>query len=241
VSARREELLEAAYRHALAHGLVDLSLRPLAAAIGTSPRVLMFLFGNKDGLVRALLARAREDELAALAALRPVTVDLASDSAASDSAAHPACAPGVTDPAADPAAVDPHTANPGTAAHPACAPGVTDPAGPDPAAELNAVVERTWAWLVSPEHRPLLRLWVEAYGRSLVEPHGAWAGFAQTTVDDWLTVLAAAQPESERRTAAGRARRTLALAVLRGCLLDLLASGDEERVGAAVRHFLLER
>ena len=30
----------------------------------------MFLFGNKDGLVRALLARARADELAALEQLR---------------------------------------------------------------------------------------------------------------------------------------------------------------------------
>ena len=54
-SARRGELLDAAYRYALAHGLVDLSLRPLAAAIGSSPRVLLFLFGSKDGLVRELL------------------------------------------------------------------------------------------------------------------------------------------------------------------------------------------
>ncbi|MEU6135309.1 GNAT family N-acetyltransferase [Nocardioides sp. NPDC047086] len=41
------------------HGHADLSLRPVAAAIGSSPRVLMFLFGNKDGLLKALLARAR--------------------------------------------------------------------------------------------------------------------------------------------------------------------------------------
>ena len=61
-SARQAELLEAGYAYALTHGLADLSLRPLAAAIGSSPRVLMFLFGNKDGLVRALLARARADE-----------------------------------------------------------------------------------------------------------------------------------------------------------------------------------
>ena len=69
-SARQAELLEAGYAYALTHGLADLSLRPLAAAIGSSPRVLMFLFGNKDGLVRALLARARADELAALEQLR---------------------------------------------------------------------------------------------------------------------------------------------------------------------------
>lgn len=70
-SARKRELLDAAYRYALANGLAEYSLRPLASAIGTSPRVLLFLFGSKDGLTRALLARAREDELAALSALRP--------------------------------------------------------------------------------------------------------------------------------------------------------------------------
>src|SRR3954468_21655723 len=65
-SARKVELLEAAYRYGLDNGLARLSLRPLATAIGSSPRVLVFLFGNKDGLVRAVLARARTDELAIL-------------------------------------------------------------------------------------------------------------------------------------------------------------------------------
>ncbi|MEU6417379.1 TetR/AcrR family transcriptional regulator [Streptomyces spiralis] len=179
-SARQVELLEAAYRYALAHGLADLSLRPLATAIGSSPRVLMFLFGNKDGLVRALLARARTDELAIL-----------------DRLGH----------------------------------------GGQPIGLVPAV-ERVWAWLAAEEHRPLLRLWAEAYARSLVEPDGAWAGFARATVDDWLAVLAACQPRPERDSETGAVRRTLALAVLRGALLDLLASDDEPRVGAAVRHQL---
>ena len=38
--------------------------------------------------------------------------------------------------------------------------------------------------------------------------------------------------------AAHTSDRTLALAVLRGCLLDLLATGDTERVGAAVTSYL---
>ncbi len=65
-SVRREELLELAYRYTLEHGVAGMSLRPLAAAIGSSPRVLLFLFGSKDQLVGALLARARADELALL-------------------------------------------------------------------------------------------------------------------------------------------------------------------------------
>src|SRR3954452_7868738 len=66
---RREELLELAYAYVRSHGLTELSLRPLAAAIGSSPRVLLFLFGSKDGLVRALLDRARADEVALLRGL----------------------------------------------------------------------------------------------------------------------------------------------------------------------------
>src|SRR4051812_8902910 len=78
MSARRAELLERAYGHVLAHGLADMSLRPLASAIGSSPRVLLLLFGSKDGLVRALLDRARADELAMLDRL-PSTHDPAAE------------------------------------------------------------------------------------------------------------------------------------------------------------------
>ena len=67
-TSRKAELLELAYAHALEHGLAGMSLRPLADAIGSSPGVLLYCFGSKDGLVRGLLARARQDELALLTA-----------------------------------------------------------------------------------------------------------------------------------------------------------------------------
>ena len=184
-SARQLELLEAAYRYALAHGLADLSLRPLAAAIGSSPRVLLYLFGSKDGLIRALLARARSDELELLARL--------------DGDERP---------------------------------------GEEKAAGLARTAGQVWSWLAAPEHRSLLTLWVEGYGRSLVEPEGPWAGFAQATVEDWLAVLAGSQEPGRRHTPAGSAERTLVLAVLRGGLLDLLATGDLERTTAAVHRHL---
>jgi hypothetical protein len=57
-------------------------------------------------------------------------------------------------------------------------------------------------------------------------------------VEDWLDVLAQAQPGGQRNTARGLAQRTLALAVLRGALLDLLATGEEERASRAVDHYL---
>ncbi|GAB3714631.1 TetR/AcrR family transcriptional regulator [Nocardiopsis nanhaiensis] len=171
-SPRRNHLLEAAYRYALDHGLADLSLRPLSAAIGTSPRVLLYLFGSKDGLVRELLGRARADELALLERL---------------------------------------------------------PRGTD----LPETAARVWGWLTAEERQPLLTLWVEGYARSLVAPQGPWADFAAATVRDWLEVLARSQPDPD--TPEALAQRTRALALLRGALLDLLATGDTDRVTRAVQ------
>ena len=172
-SPRRDELLERAYRYALEHGVVDLSLRPLAAAVGSSPRVLLFLFGSKAGLVQALLARARRDELALLDRAR------------------------------------------------AAGAGDRDPA---------AVASELWDWLAAEEHRALLKLWVEGYARSLIDSDGPWAGFAAATVADWLELLGELTGDA--------AEHTLILAVLRGGLLDLLATGDLQRVSAAVHRQL---
>ncbi len=175
-SRRQEELLELAYRYVLTHGLADMSLRPLAKAIGSSPRVLLFLYGSKDGLIRALLDRARADELAAIVAFRE-----------KDS-----------------------------------------PAG------LAETALQVWRWLSAPAHRNLLGLWVEAYARSLVDPGGPWAGFAAQTVQDWLGLLASRQPPRWRQSRAGAAERTAVLALLRGAMLDLLATGDEARTTESV-------
>jgi AcrR family transcriptional regulator len=176
-SQRRQELLEAAYAYALRSGLGDLSLRPLATAIRSSPRVLLYLFGSKDGLIRALLARARADELALIEQVGG---------------------------------------------------GRDEPGG------LPSVAREIWRWLSDETHRGLLTLWVESYARSLTDPAGPWAGFASETVGDWLTLLGDAQQAELRDTDTGLAQRTLALAVLRGALLDLLATGDVARTTAAV-------
>jgi AcrR family transcriptional regulator len=53
---RREELLEKSIAYLLKHGVGDLSLRPLAAAIGTKARLLIYHFGSRDALVSAALS-----------------------------------------------------------------------------------------------------------------------------------------------------------------------------------------
>jgi AcrR family transcriptional regulator len=177
-SARQTELLDAAYEYVLEHGLADVSLRPLAAAIGSSPRVLLYLFGSKDGLIRALLARARAEELDLLAGL--------------DEDA---------------------------------------PVG----SGITSRAEQVWSWLSAPQHRALLTLWVEAYARSLADPDGPWTGFASRTVSDWLRLLAPSPAPVRQDTDEESVEKTLVLAVLRGALLDLLATGDRDRTTAAVK------
>lgn len=55
VVGRRDDLVELATDYVLAHGLIDLSLRPLAAALDTSDRMLLYHFGTKDALIAAVL------------------------------------------------------------------------------------------------------------------------------------------------------------------------------------------
>jgi AcrR family transcriptional regulator len=181
-SARRAELLDLAYQYAVQRGRSDITLRPIAAAIGSSPRVLIYLFGSKEGLIRALLGRSRTEEIALLAELRE------SGSSAQDT--------------------------------------------------LAEATLRIWSYLADEARRPLLRLWLDGYARSLSQPAGPWAGFAGDSVRDWLALLADMQAAEMRDTPAGLAERTLVLAVLRGALLDLLSTDDEPRTTAAVRSLI---
>ena len=68
--SRREELLDAACDHALEHGLIGLTLRPLAAALGTSDRMLLYHFHSRDDLVSAIVQRSTDRSVGALSHLR---------------------------------------------------------------------------------------------------------------------------------------------------------------------------
>lgn len=58
---RQEVLVGAALDYVLRRGVADLSLRPLAAALGTSDRMLLYHFGSKRALVERVLERASTD------------------------------------------------------------------------------------------------------------------------------------------------------------------------------------
>jgi AcrR family transcriptional regulator len=68
---RRDATLVKAADYVLEHGLADLSLRPLAKALGTSPRMLLYDFESKEALIDDVLAEIRR-RLAAMLEDRPL-------------------------------------------------------------------------------------------------------------------------------------------------------------------------
>jgi AcrR family transcriptional regulator len=57
---RRQELLDRVVAYLAGHGLADVSLRPMARAVGVSVNALVHHFGAKEELVVAALARAAD-------------------------------------------------------------------------------------------------------------------------------------------------------------------------------------
>lgn len=62
---RPEELRNDIGRYLIKHGLNGLSLRPLAKALGCTPRVLLYHFGSKEKMVIEVLAQVRQRQRAA--------------------------------------------------------------------------------------------------------------------------------------------------------------------------------
>ena len=69
---RREAAIERMADHVLSEGLAAATLRPLAAAAGTSDRMLLYYFADKDELLTATLDRIAKRMLAQLDGAIPV-------------------------------------------------------------------------------------------------------------------------------------------------------------------------
>lgn len=91
---KRAELLAGVVAYIASHGLTELSLRPLAAALGTSSRMLIYYFDTKEELLVQALATQRPDLAAVFAdVVEPAQLrdrlvgffDLNSDGAEADS------------------------------------------------------------------------------------------------------------------------------------------------------------
>jgi AcrR family transcriptional regulator len=176
----RARLLAAVVAEVSANGLGDRSLREVAAAIGTSHRMLNYHFGSREGLMVAVVQSVE-------AAQRALLADLSAD----------------------------------------------------PALTPAEVMRRTWRRLADQSLWPSERLFFEIYSQALQGRPGT-GGLLDDIVDAWV------EPWVERARRHGldpevaRVDARLGVAVARGLLLDLLATGDRPAVDAAVERYLAQ-
>ncbi len=157
----RQRLLSAAIEHLAASGISDLSLRQLAAALGTSHRMLIYHFGSKEGLLTEVVRAVEQGQRDAMAGAEPDFV-------------------------------------------------------------------RAWERFADPALWPHERLFFEIYGQALQGRPGT-TGLLDGVVTSWLD-----QAEAQ---GFDRADARLAVAAMRGLLLDLLATGDRAGTDAAAARF----
>ena len=100
----------------------------------------------------------------------------------------------------------------------------------DLGSEPAEVVERMWGRLSDPALWPFERLFFECYARG-AQGEEPFTMLIPSAVDSWLE-LAAGHPAG-----GDPALNRLGLAVMRGLLLDLVATGDREAVGEALARF----
>ena len=170
---RRQELLDAVVKEVAARGIGDRSLRDVAAAVGTSHRMLLHHFGSRNELLLAIVDEVERRQRALLPELP------------------------------------------------------TEPA---------AAIAATWANLRQPELRSFERLFFECYARAC-RGEAPFASLLPGLVDDWIDASVGrglVWPGSPRDE---RARARAGLAMIRGLLLDLVATGDREGVDDAFEQF----
>jgi AcrR family transcriptional regulator len=98
---------------------------------------------------------------------------------------------------------------------------------------LPEALHRVWGWASDPARRELYLLFFEVYALALRSPE-EYEPFLRTVVEDWLGPLTRAYQHDGHDEQAAQARATLAIATLRGLLLDLLTTGDSERINRAL-------
>ena len=95
---------------------------------------------------------------------------------------------------------------------------------------------RFWERLADPALAPLERLFFELYAQALLDRPWA-ADLLDGIVEDWVGPVAAMLGTEGLDPTTARARARLSVAVSRGLLLDLLATGDRAGVDAAMADF----
>jgi AcrR family transcriptional regulator len=107
----------------------------------------------------------------------------------------------------------------------------------DDDAAPREICREVWRLLAAADTRPLFRLFFEVYGLALVDPE-RFPDFFPGAITSWLDALEPAYVRAGLCAADARLRATIVLAGFRGFLLDICATGDDERVGLAVDRWI---
>jgi hypothetical protein len=118
-----------------------------------------------------------------------------------------------------------------------CRPAAALPRLPGSSRSRPADARRGWQHFSDPELWPQERLFFELYTHALLGRPGT-EGFLKTAVEPWITYIAARLAEAGADEATARADARLAVAITRGLLLDLLATGDREGGTEAFERYL---
>lgn len=101
----------------------------------------------------------------------------------------------------------------------------------------RADARRAWQHFSDPELGPAERLFFELYAHALLGRPGT-EGFLEANVEPWISTIADVWVKAGMDNSAARAEARLAMAVTRGLLLDLLATGDRDGATEAFERYL---
>jgi AcrR family transcriptional regulator len=108
--------------------------------------------------------------------------------------------------------------------------------GAEAGGQSDDLVRRMWSYVADPAWAPFERLFFAAYGRAL-QGDPAMRPLVAGELEHWLEVNAAQAATVGIPADVARAHGRLGLAVTRGLLLDLLATGDRAGVDEALEAF----
>jgi AcrR family transcriptional regulator len=108
-----------------------------------------------------------------------------------------------------------------------------DAAAPE---RVDELVRAMWRYVADPELGDFERLFFALYGRALQGEAGA-RPLLRDDIETWLAANASVAATAGVPESVARAHARLGLAVTRGLLLDLLATGDRAGVDAALEVF----
>ncbi len=106
----------------------------------------------------------------------------------------------------------------------------------DPALSPREVMWEMWRHLSDPALWPNERLFFEIYGQAL-QAHAHTIDLLDGIVESWLEPVAAMRRAQGAPGAVVDAQARLDLAVTRGVLMDLLATGDRVAADAAIEQY----